>query len=118
MNAPYPEHKSEKADDNLTSSGSTDTSSLRDRGCATEVASYRKGVRNSTGTGKTAVLDTADLLSLAAAPTFALMALLVRASPESSPLSGMVLMYVLMAAFESVHWLKLISNRRSGGRRG
>jgi hypothetical protein len=30
-----------------------------------------------------------------------------------SPLSGMVPMYVLMSAFHSVPWLKLISRRRS-----
>ena len=71
----------------------------------------------------------ADWLCLAAAPTFALMALLTgifaagtpdmlcSATHGASPLTGMVPMYVLMSAFHSAAWLKLISNRRSGARR-
>ena len=72
----------------------------------------------------------ADLLRLAAAPTFAIMALVtaVAGSPhdvlcsamhDSSPLTGMVAMYVLMSIFHSLPWLKLISgwrNRRARGR--
>ena len=65
----------------------------------------------------------ADRLSLAAAPTFAIMALLVlrgglllcmlcSAAQDASPLSGMVPMYLLMSAFHSAPWLKLISGRR------
>ena len=64
-------------------------------------------------------------LSLAAAPTFAIMALLTAflggdssdmlcsAMQHGSPLGGMVSMYVLMSAFHSVPWLKLISSRRN-----
>jgi hypothetical protein len=71
----------------------------------------------------------ADWLCLAAAPTFAIMALLTSvlgggpldmfcsAAQNASPLSGMVPMYVLMSAFHSAPWLKLISNRRSGASR-
>jgi hypothetical protein len=52
----------------------------------------------------------ADRLSLAAAPTFAIMALLVlrgglllcSATRDASPLSGMVPMYLRMSAFHSV----------------
>ncbi|WP_371135808.1 hypothetical protein [Reyranella sp.] len=68
-----------------------------------------------------------SFLSLAAAPTFAIMALL-SATPgggplealcsgghEASPLTGMAAMYVLMSTFHSAPWLKLISRRRSGG---
>ena len=67
----------------------------------------------------------ADWLCLAAAPTFAIMALLTSvpgggppdmlcgAAHEASPLSGMVPMYLLMSAFHSAPWLKLISSRRS-----
>lgn len=65
------------------------------------------------------------LLSLAAAPTFATMALLTgiqgagmpgmlcSAARDASPLTGMVPMYLLMTAFHSTPWLKLISRRFS-----
>jgi hypothetical protein len=71
------------------------------------------------------VLGAADWLSLAAAPTFAIMALLTvilaggvpdllcSAAQMASPLSGMALMYLLMSAFHSAPWLKLISGRRT-----
>jgi hypothetical protein len=67
-------------------------------------------------------------LSLAAAPTFAIMALLTGAfdagppvmlcagAQDASPLSGMVPMYMLMSAFHSAPWLKLIASLRSGAR--
>jgi hypothetical protein len=79
--------------------------------------------------GSVAALGAADWLCLAAAPTFAMMALLTGVlgggSPEmlcstaqgASPLSGMVPMYLLMSAFHSAPWLKLISSRRSGAGR-
>jgi hypothetical protein len=75
-----------------------------------------------------AALGSADWLCLAAAPTFAIMALLTGAfggGPSDmlcssmqavSPLSGMVPMYVLMSVFHSTPWLKLIGGRRSGAR--
>ena len=65
----------------------------------------------------------AEWLRLAAAPTLAIMALLTSlsaadapdilcSSPDgASPLSGMVLMYVLMSAFHSAPWLALIATR-------
>jgi hypothetical protein len=65
----------------------------------------------------------ANWLSLAAAPSFALMALLTSVQGSSAPdmlcmeahdtslLSGMVPMYLLMSAFHLVPWLKLISRR-------
>jgi len=63
-----------------------------------------------------------DWLSLAAAPAFAIMALLTSASgfggpPDihGSPLAGMVPMYALMSAFHSAPWLTLISRRNSLG---
>jgi hypothetical protein len=70
----------------------------------------------------------ADFLSLAAAPIFAIMALLTGVfgggSPDAlcsmmsaSPLSGMVPMYMLMSAFHCAPWLKLIVSRRTGKRR-
>lgn len=64
----------------------------------------------------------ADVLSLAAAPTFALMALLTSgvgggppdvlcsAGQGASLLGGMVPMYVLMSTFHCAPWLKLIAN--------
>jgi hypothetical protein len=70
------------------------------------------------------VLSAGDWVSLAAAPTFAIMALLTSffgggppdilcsAAHGGSPLSGMVAMYLLMTAFHSAPWLKLISSRR------
>jgi hypothetical protein len=80
--------------------------------------------------GHAAALPAADWLYLAAAPTFAIMALLTgalgngqpdilcAAAEHTSPLSGMAPMYLLMSAFHSPPWLKLISSRRNGARRG
>jgi hypothetical protein len=73
-------------------------------------------------------LSAADWLCLAAAPTFAIMALLTgvfgggpldalcAAAQGGSPLGGMVPMYLLMSAFHLAPWLKLISSRRSAAR--
>jgi hypothetical protein len=75
--------------------------------------------------GNAAALGAARWLCLAAAPTFAIMALLTGvlgggspdmlcpAAQDASPLIGMVPMYVLMSAFHSAPWLKLIASRRS-----
>jgi hypothetical protein len=73
--------------------------------------------------GPAPALGAAGWLGLAAAPTFAIMALLTgvgggppdmlcSAVQDASPLSGMVPMYLLMSAFHSAPWLKLISGRR------
>src|SRR5262245_28290263 len=76
-----------------------------------------------------AALGAADCVCLAAAPTFAIMALLTgvlgggpqdilcTAAHDASPLSGMVPMYMLMSAFHWAPWLKLSSSRGSGARR-
>ena len=75
-----------------------------------------------------AVAIAGDWLYLAAAPTFAMMALLTGvlgggpvdalcSVAGASPLSGMVPMYLLMSAFHLPPWLRLISSRRSGARR-
>ncbi|WP_292105978.1 hypothetical protein [Mesorhizobium sp.] len=63
----------------------------------------------------------ADWLCLAAAPTFAVMALLTAAygghdmmcmpGPGASMLGGMVPMYLLMAAFHLAPWLRLVARR-------
>jgi hypothetical protein len=88
---------------------------------------------NSTGStrcddeGAAAALGSAKWLSLAATPTFAIIALLTGilgrgsidmlcSAAHGSPLNGMVLMYLLMSAFHSAPWLKLISSRRSAYR--
>ena len=64
-------------------------------------------------------------LSLAAAPTFAFMALLTAvpgggpldmlcsATPGASPFTGMALMYLLMSVFHLGPWLKLIASRQN-----
>ncbi len=64
-------------------------------------------------------------LPLAAAPTFAIMALAAAitdggpmeslCSDASSPIGGMVPMYVLMSAFHLPPWLNLIAGRRGRG---
>ncbi|PBB23481.1 hypothetical protein CK228_23110 [Mesorhizobium sp. WSM4312] len=82
-----------------------------------------------SGTGSatpenTSTLGIADWLCLAAAPTFALMALLsclqggdaamlcMGASPLTGPLTGMPAMYLLMSAFHLAPWLRVISGRQ------
>jgi hypothetical protein len=72
-------------------------------------------------------IGVAGWLALAAAPTFALMALLTAVLGEgamgmlcpASPaplLSGMVPMYLLMSAFHSPPWLRLIVSHVADGR--
>jgi hypothetical protein len=74
-----------------------------------------------TGGGHTAP-GAPQWLGLAAAPTFAIMALwtgffgghpdmLCMAMQGTSPMSGMTMMYLLMSAFHAAPWLKLISCR-------
>ena len=68
----------------------------------------------------------ADGLCLTAAPTFAAMALLTggsgghpdmlcSAGQQASPLGGMAPMYLLMSAFHSTPWLRLVTGRRGDG---
>ena len=80
-----------------------------------EAGAYAEG-------GNMAAFGVADGLSLAAAPTFADMALLTgvfgggpmdllcAAAQDTSSLSGMVPMYVLMSAFHLTPWLRLITS--------
>ena len=71
----------------------------------------------SNGRGHPAARSVARFLSLAAAPTFAIMALIAAAAPSDmlcaamqGPLSlqGMVPMYALMSAFHLAPWLRLV----------
>ena len=89
-------------------------SEAHDGGCASGA------IRHESGDARGA----ADWLCLAAAPTFAVMALLAAVpgggpsdmlcvAEGASPLNGMVAMYLLMSTFHSAPWLKLISSRRS-----
>jgi hypothetical protein len=71
------------------------------------------------GDGPAAAPGMAHWLSLAAAPTFATMALLTAVfegadmicavSPDAWPFGGMVPMYLLMSAFHLPSWLRLMS---------
>jgi hypothetical protein len=85
----------------------------------TENHPHSSGVQG--GGGDKAAFAAARWLSLAAAPTFAVMALiaglsdggamemLCAAHHGTSPLTGMATMYLLMSAFHTAPWLKLIS---------
>ncbi|HET6970565.1 MAG TPA: hypothetical protein VFH92_05515 [Phenylobacterium sp.] len=86
------------------------------------------GLSHNPARGEAAGSRMADWLCLAAAPTFAGMALLTgvlggradmicSAAPGAAPLSGMVPMYLLMSAFHSAPWLKLVSSWRDRARR-
>lgn len=84
----------------------------------------RSGDAISSKEGHSTVLPVTEWLSLAAAPTFAIMALLTgihgagmqallcSAMHETSLLSGMVPMYLLMSAFHFTPWLRLIARWR------
>ena len=66
-------------------------------------------------------VDAANCLCLAAAPTFAIMALLTAVSSgpmlcsaaPDLPLNGMTPMYLMMAAFHLSPWLRWLSVRRT-----
>ena len=76
-----------------------------------------------SGSGSMAAPSGTGLLSLGAAPVFALMALwtglfgqpdMLCMSMHTSSLNGMALMYTLMSIFHAAPWMKLISSRRIG----
>jgi len=90
----------------------------------TKVLIYRvvpHHIESCAGNGNAAP-GTTRWLGLAAAPTFAIMALwngffsgqpdmLCMAMQGSSAMSGMTVMYLLMSAFHAAPWLRLISSR-------
>lgn len=79
------------------------------------------------GAGGRLAAHVADWLAFAAAPTFALMALLTAATgstdvmcmttPDAFPIGGMVPMYLLMGGFHLAPWLRLAASRRGLRRR-
>jgi hypothetical protein len=98
--------------------------------CAAMISSASGFVHSAIRARREPPKASADcLLHLAAAPIFAIMALLTwiqdggmagtlcAAAYDASPLTGMVPMYLLMSAFHSAPWLKLVSGLRSGARR-
>ena len=91
------------------------------RSHATIVSGNEEGIASRSD--KAVALAAADLLCLAAAPAFAIMALttaalgsgptdLLCAVQDTSRLGGMVPMYLLMSAFHLPPWLRLLSKRR------
>lgn len=81
----------------------------------------------ASGDGEAAARRLARWLALAATPTFATMAVLTAvlgggpadvlcSAGHGLSLGGMVPMYLLMSAFHSAAWLRLISRGRWGGR--
>ena len=92
------------------------------------IATQLETAGGRSGNVNAASLGAADWLCLAAAPTFAIMALLTGllggampdmpcpAAKDALALNGMIPMYLLMSVFHSAPWLKLVSSRRSGAR--
>jgi hypothetical protein len=83
------------------------------RGYVSMTAIDHNDACGSEGSGKATALDGADWLALAAAPTLAIIAVLLWSGRLPSPLGGMVSMYLVMSAFHLAPWLKVIASRRS-----
>lgn len=90
------------------------------------IAIHREPADAGAASGVAIIIGAADWLSFAAAPTFAIMAVLAGvlgggspdilcSTQDASPLTGMVAMYALMSAFHVGPWLRLISGRRRRG---
>lgn len=110
---PLPMHTSKRGGDYAASGGN-----------AAEWLSLAAAADGSAGkpSGKPAALALADWLSLAAAPIFAIMALLTATTgsadmicttmPDTFPIGGMVPMYLLMSGFHLAPWLRLAAGWR------
>ena len=97
------------------------------RGFATVIATRHENAGGRAGNVDATSRGAVHWLGLAAAPTFAIMALLTGvlgggppdvlcpAAHDASPLSGMVPMYLLMSVFHSAPCLKLICALRGAG---
>jgi hypothetical protein len=97
------------------------------RGAPGPAATFAARVRLAAGDargGSPAILGAARWLGLAAAPTFAVMALLTgplaAAAPallclgaDASPLGGMAPMYLLMSVFHAGPWLRLLAREHA-----
>lgn len=90
------------------------------------LATKRDIAKNVGESGHPAALGAAEWLMLAAAPTFAVMALVTAvagtgpadvlcSAAHASPFGGMVPMYALMSAFHLAPWLKLIARAARSG---
>ena len=99
------------------------------RGQTSAVMADLQTTRRMPGTNRSALFGASNCLRLAAAPTFAVMALLtaVNGSPmepfcsmahQSWHLTGMMPMYWLMSIFHSPPWLNLAQTWRAQNRRG
>jgi hypothetical protein len=85
------------------------------------IDSYPAGATGTAHKERGAASSIARWMGLAAAPTFAIMALLTSMLDQRDsictitqgafPLSGMLTMYLLMGAFHSAPWVKLIFGR-------
>ncbi|PDT87071.1 hypothetical protein CO669_27900 [Bradyrhizobium sp. Y36] len=93
------------------------------------MTSHLSATAGASRDGATVARHVARWLALAATPTFAVMALstamlgngpadMLCGAGQGSLLGGMVPMYLLMSAFHSAAWLRLISERRGGNGAG
>jgi hypothetical protein len=86
------------------------------------LSSNRTKDEDSAGTAGGNAVGIADWLCLAAAPTFAIMAILSAVTggadmicssmQGASALDGMVTMYLIMSAFHLPPWLRILSSHR------
>jgi hypothetical protein len=89
------------------------------------IPSRSGGIESCTGGGGFAAPDPPGALALAAAPTFAAMALwtalasgpsdmICTSSPGVFSLNGMTIMYALMSIFHVPPWVRLLRSRTGG----